>query len=105
MKAIAARFDLGEAAVRFLEAGGDLILMCHDAARHRATIQAVEAAVRSRRLSEARLASSLDRIARLRRRLALSRTAVDVEAARAIVGSAEHQRVLQVILAAVGHSR
>jgi hypothetical protein len=58
---------------------------------------AVEAAVRSRRLSEARLADSLDRIARLRRWLKARHSAVDVDAARSIVGSVEHQRLLQAI--------
>jgi len=105
MAAIAARFDPGEAAVRFLEAGGDLILFCQDAARQRMAMAAVEAAVRSRRLPEARLLASLDRIAGLRKRLETTRTPVDVEAARAIVGAPEHQRLLQTILASAGHAR
>jgi beta-N-acetylhexosaminidase len=100
MEAIAARFDLGEAAVRFLEAGGDLVLICHDAARQREAMAAVEAAVKARRLSEARLATSLHRIARLRERLAPRRATVDAEAARAIVGAPEHQRLLRTILTA-----
>jgi beta-N-acetylhexosaminidase len=105
MAAIAARFNPGEAAVRFLEAGGDLILFCQDAARQRTAIAAVEAAVRTRRLPEARLLASLDRIAGLRKRLETTRTPVDVEAARAIVGAPEHQRLLQTILASAGHAR
>lgn len=104
MEAIAARLDLGEAAVRFLEAGGDLILICHDPGRQRTAMTAVEAAVRAGRLSEARLAASLDRIARLRKWLEARRCPVDVEAAQAIVGSAEHQRLLQAILTAAGRS-
>jgi len=98
MKAIAARFDIGEAAVRFLEAGGDLILICHDPGRQRAAMAAVEAAVRSGRLSEARLAASLDRIARLRSWLEARHVLVDQEWAQSIVGSAEHQRLLRTIL-------
>ncbi len=104
MEAIAARLDPGEAAVRFLEAGGDLVLICHDPGRQRAAMAAVEAAVRADRLSEARLAASLDRIARLRNWLDARRSPVDVEAARAIVGNAEHQRLLQAILTTADRS-
>ena len=100
MEAIAARFDLGEAAVRFLEAGGDLILICHDAGRQRAAMASVEAAVRTGRLPEKRLAASLDRIARLRGWIELRRHPLDLEATQSVVGRPEHQRVLQAILAA-----
>jgi len=105
MEAIAARLDLGEAAVRFLEAGGDLVLICHDPGRQRAAMAAVEAAVRAGRLSEARLAASLDRIARLRKWLDARHSPVDVKAAQSIVGNAEHQQLLQAILAAAGRLR
>lgn len=105
MAAIAARFDIGEAAVRFLEAGGDLVLICHDASRQRAAMAAVEAALHAGRLSEARLAASLDRIVRLRRRLGTNRISVDLDAARAIVGAPEHRRLLQAILAATERVR
>ena len=98
MDAIGARFDLGEAAVRFLEAGGDLVLICHDPPGQRAAMQAVEIALRNGRLREERLASSLDRIARLRKWIEANRTPVDAEAAKAVVGSAEHQRLLRTIL-------
>lgn len=100
MAAIAARFDIGEAAVRFLEAGGDLVLICHDVRRQRDAMAAVEAALRAGRLSEADLAASLDRMARLRHRLGVSRMSVDGDAARAIVGAPEHRQLLQTILAA-----
>ena len=100
MAAIAARYDPGEAAVRFLEAGGDLILSCQDVTRQRTAMAAVEAAVRSGRLSEARLQASQDRIATLWTRPEIARTPVDLEAARAIVGSAEHQQLLRAVLTA-----
>jgi len=69
MGAIVTRFDIGEAAVRFLEAGGDLILVCRDADRQRQALAAVESAVRSGRLSERRVEASLDRLARFRSRI------------------------------------
>jgi beta-N-acetylhexosaminidase len=102
MSAIADRFELGEAAVRFLEAGGDLVVICHDAERQRAAVASVEKAARTGRLSEARLTASLDRIARLREWVATHRTPVAVETAQAIVGTLEHQRLLQTIQTAAG---
>ena len=102
MAAIAGRFAIGEAAVRFFEAGGDLALICHDPGRQQAAMAAVEAAVRSRRLSEARLADSLGRIARLRKWLDPRHAPLDLASARSIVGNAEHQRLLQTILTAAG---
>ncbi|MBI2001548.1 MAG: beta-N-acetylhexosaminidase [candidate division NC10 bacterium] len=105
MGAIAARFDVGEAAVRFLEAGGDLVLICHDAVRQRDAMAAVAAALQAGRLSEAHLAASLDRIARLHQRLGLNRMSVDGNAARAIVGAPEHRQLLQTILAATERVR
>jgi beta-N-acetylhexosaminidase len=104
MSAIADRFDLGEAAVRFLEAGGDLVLICHDVARQRAAVAAVEAAVQGGRLTETRLEASLHRIARLRERLSARRTPVSVDGARVIVGAPDHHSLLQAIRARTGHS-
>ncbi len=67
MSAIAANFDAGEAAVRFVEAGGDLILICRGAARQHAAVAAVSAALRSGRLSDARITGASARIAAARR--------------------------------------
>ena len=105
MSAIADRFDPGQAAVRFLEAGGDLVLICHDPERQRAAVTAVQEAERSGRLTEARLMASLNRIARLREWMATHRAPVDVEAARAIVGAPDHQRLLRKIHTVVGGSQ
>jgi beta-N-acetylhexosaminidase len=104
MDAIAARFDIGEAAVRFLEAGGDLILICQRSDRQRAALEAVEAAVRGGRLSEARLESTLERLADLRRRLTEQRRPADFHTASSIIGSPEHQRLLEAIRAARPHA-
>ncbi|HYL81622.1 MAG TPA: beta-N-acetylhexosaminidase [Candidatus Acidoferrum sp.] len=105
MEAIAARYPIGEAAVRFLEAGGDLILICHQAARQEAAMTAVESAVRSGRLTETRLHASLGRLARLRQRMSSGRGQMDLQAARAIIGSENHQRLLQKILIATENRR
>jgi beta-N-acetylhexosaminidase len=99
MQAIVARFDIGEAAVRFLEAGGDLILICRDADLQRQAIAAVEAAVTSGRLSETQVKASLGRIARARRRLASDPADSSLQAARTIVGSESHLKLAQRVQA------
>lgn len=100
MKAIMARFDVGEAAVRFLEAGGDLLLICREPARQRSAVAAVDAAVRTGRLSRRRLHESLDRLARFRARISPHTVDVSVENARAVVGTDLHRALLARILVA-----
>jgi beta-N-acetylhexosaminidase len=92
MGAIVARFDIGEAAVRFLEAGGDLILICRKPEYQRKAISAVIAAARSGRLAEARLQASLARLTRVYRRMPPQ--PFDATAARVIVGIEEHRALL-----------
>jgi beta-N-acetylhexosaminidase len=62
MGAIVRHRDVGEAAVEFLEAGGDLILLCRDAGHQARAVGAVERAAQSGRLTEDRLRASLDRL-------------------------------------------
>ena len=97
MAAIAARFDIGEAAVRFLEAGGDLILICHDEARQHAALAAVLSGLKSGRLSETRLQASLERLAQLRTGLPEGGTRVTAESARTVVGCAAHRTLSQAV--------
>ena len=100
MGAIVTRFEIGEATVRFLEAGGDLVLVCRDAERQRQSVAAVESAVRSGRLSGRRLEASLDRVARFRGRTPPYRTAPRPEAILGIVGTQERHALLSRLLAA-----
>jgi len=65
MGGLAAHFDPGEAAVRAIEAGEDQILFSADTD---AAIAAVKAAVRSGRITEARIDESVERILRAKRR-------------------------------------
>ena len=93
MAAIAGRMDVGEAAVQFLEAGGDLVLICHDAGRQQAAIAAVRAAVRSGRLPEARVADSIARIARCTARLS-GPLGPDPVMVRGAIGNQAHESLL-----------
>jgi beta-glucosidase len=67
MEAIAGHYGPQEAAIRAVEAGADIVLMPVDAA---ATIAALVAAVESGRISQARIAASLQRIGHTKQTLA-----------------------------------
>ncbi|MFN7989414.1 MAG: glycoside hydrolase family 3 N-terminal domain-containing protein [Thermoanaerobaculia bacterium] len=72
MGGIVAHFETGEAAVRVLEAGGDVVLMPPDP---RAAIAAIVAAVESGRLPESRLDEAVGRLLAEKERLGLFRGA------------------------------
>lgn len=88
MAAIDRRFPRGEAAVRALEAGADLLLMPPDVG---AAVEAVAGAVAAGRISRDRLDASVLRILRLKEELGLHVSAtVPVEAVADRVGIPEH---------------
>lgn len=70
MEAIAGRWSVEEAACRFIEAGGDLILMANNAGAQQSILHTLLNAVESNRLPEARLEASLGRVLKVKKRLA-----------------------------------
>ena len=88
MGGLVAHFDAGEAAVRAIEAGSDLVLHSPDTD---AAIAAVKAAVRGGRISEARIDESVRRILRAKARVQL-RGGTDDEIFRT-VDNAEHRLI------------
>ena len=91
MSAIARRHSGGEAAVRAIEAGADVILMPPDVA---GAIDGVVAAVRSGRISEARIDASVRRILETKEDLALDRERyVALDRIYDVVGIPEHTDV------------
>jgi beta-N-acetylhexosaminidase len=100
MGAIVGHIGVGEAAVRFLEAGGDLILICRDADRQREAVAALESAAQRARLSDERLGASLNRLARFTSGIALQPFATITETARAVIGTEAHRALLTRVLAA-----
>lgn len=66
MGAIVQKYELGEAAVRAIEAGADVLLVGHGAAQEREALQAVRAAITNGRLTEARIEESAYRILKLK---------------------------------------
>ncbi len=70
MGAITETYGIGEAAVLAVEAGCDLLLVCHQAENLREAYNALLAAVDSGRISEARLDESVTRLLTLKERFA-----------------------------------
>ncbi len=78
MQGLTKLFPVGEAAVRALEAGADVLLMPQDP---EAVVNAVEAAVHDGRLSEKRITESVQKILMAKARVGLrTRKLVDIEA-------------------------
>jgi beta-N-acetylhexosaminidase len=89
MQAVAARWGVGEAAARFLVAGGDLALVCRDPAARSAGRAAVEAALESGHLD---LAGPRARRRRIRQRLAALKPP-DLS----VIGCAEHRALAEEV--------
>jgi beta-N-acetylhexosaminidase len=97
MRGIADSTPPGEAAVRFLEAGGDLILICQDETAQREALAAVAEAVERGRLSEARVEESRDRIARAKAQYVRQASSVSSDALRQVVGCDAHRRLAEFL--------
>lgn len=91
MQAIAAHWPPQEAACRFFEAGGDLLLSVHDPGTQQSLLAGLLQAVRSRRLSEERIETSVARLLKLKE--GLSGFGEDPGKALAVIGRPEHLEV------------
>ena len=88
MGAISAGYGAGEAAVLALEAGSDVLLAPEDVGE---AIDAVEVAVRTGRVTRARIDQSLRRLLAAKARVGLhDRRTVDLAAVSRVAGSGEH---------------
>lgn len=72
MGAIANNYNIGEAAVRSINAGSDIILVCHDFNKEVQVINALKAAVQNGSLSEETVNKSVYRILKLKQKYAIS---------------------------------
>jgi beta-N-acetylhexosaminidase len=97
MKGIADSTHPGEAAVRFIEAGGDLMLICEDEAAQRQALVVVTEAVETGRLSEARVLASCKRIADAKAQHLHRKMAASTGEIRAVVGCDAHRRLAESV--------
>ena len=96
MKAIDDRYRAGEAAVMAVEAGADIVMVLWTPAKQLEVFDALLSAVKSGRISEARLDQSVKRILKSKE-AASDRRFVNVEAVRRTVGGAAHKQLAQTI--------
>ncbi|MCA9473142.1 MAG: beta-N-acetylhexosaminidase [Nitrospirales bacterium] len=97
MNAIAEHTSMGDAAVRSVQAGVDVILICHQQSRQAEAIEAIEQAVSQGDISKDRLDQSLARISSLKQRFLHPYTPVDETKIADIVGRLKHQNLLAEI--------
>jgi beta-N-acetylhexosaminidase len=98
MKGIMSHYGIAQAAVMAVEAGVDVLAVCHTPSRQEAVRNALLEAVRSGRISEARIDQSVARILGCKAKFRLDeRRAVDLDAVPRIVGSEEHRSIEQEI--------
>ncbi len=95
MDAVAKMLPPGEAAVRAVEAGNDVVLHSPD---DDAALAAIKAAVARGEITPARIAASAERILRAKARLGLYRTkTVNLESIATIVGGREHRAMAEEV--------
>ncbi len=95
MGALTSRFPNGEAAVRAVEAGADVLVQPLSV---RGDLDAIVAAVDSGRIAESRIDASVLRILQAKERLGLDRKrTVDLEKIPSVVGIPEHQEIADEI--------
>ena len=98
MRAIADHGGVEDAAVRALQAGADMLLICKEPAQQVAAMEAVLKAVEADEIDRAQIEMSLARIKRTKQRFLLPYVPADISAARLIVGSRSHRVLLDKIL-------
>lgn len=97
MRAIADTYGPDEGAVKAIEAGADLVLICHDEAGPEAAIKAVAQAVKRKRISEARIEQSILRILQIKEGFLLSHPPAETSSVKEVVGCSSHRHLLEEI--------
>ena len=96
MKAIDDRYRSGEAAVMAVEAGADIVMVLWTPAKQIEVFDALLSAVKSGRISQARLDQSVERILKSKG-AAFERRFVDLDAVGTTVGAEAHKQLAQTI--------
>ena len=95
MKAIADSYGLGEAAVKAIEAGCDLVLICRNEEGQLLALDAVAQAVKEGRITEARIDQSILRILQVKEKFILPYKPADLADVKQVVGCPAHREFLK----------
>jgi beta-N-acetylhexosaminidase len=95
MKAITQEYGLEEAAIKALQAGADMLLVCHREDRQVAILEAVLKAVKTGQLSEKQLDTSLLRILSFKQRYMTLPKPVDPKQIKETIGCSRHRQKVQ----------
>jgi len=95
MKAIEENHDLGDAAVAAINAGVDMLLVCRSADKQARILEALIEAARTDEIPGKRISNAMRRVQMLKSHFLSDAEPPDAEAARRIVGCAEHRRLAE----------
>ncbi len=93
MGAIAKHYGTGDAAVKAVEAGADMVLVCHTYESQTEAIDAIAKAVKNGQISEERIDESVKHIVMLKQKYKLSDKPVNLSGVEETVGSEKHQSI------------
>ena len=97
MRAILDHQPIGEASVRALQAGADMVVICHQQERQREVVSAIEQALERGELSWERLTASVARIQALKKTRLAPFQPVDPSRVAQIVGHPRHKALFEKI--------
>lgn len=95
MKGITDGFTVPEAAVRAVQAGSDLILVCHSLDQQKAVLEALIHAVEKGTITQERLNESLSRILSLKERFLLPHQSPQPKKIKQVVGCEAHRSLVE----------
>jgi beta-N-acetylhexosaminidase len=98
MKAITQEYGMEDAAVKALQAGADLLLVCHREDRQIAILEAILKAVKKGLLSEKQLDTSLLRILSFKQRYMTLPKPIDAKLIKETVGCSRHRQKVQEVV-------
>ena len=97
MNAIVDHSSMGKAAIQSLQAGVDMLVICHRRDRQVEAIEAIERALSDGDLEMSRIDASLTRLSLVKNRFLASHQPVDVQSIQQTVGSQAHRELLAEI--------